>query len=325
MNKQSTTGCVEHGESFPAVIQGDRTALSREAKQAIKRLARPQPVRFALRLTWTWTLILGAIGIAAAVPNPAVRVLAILFIATRQNVLALLLHEQVHRLAFRSRLGDLLCELTVAYPLLVTLNGYRKVHRDHHRHFFTEKDPDYRRKQGEEWAFPQQAGRLLKSFLTDATGFNSFRLLRSKRLDESAPTSDRDAVPGWLRPSFYAGLAIVLLATGTWNLFLLDWLLPLFSVFQVIVRWAALCEHRYDLGRTSVMEATPFIQLRWWESLILPDLYFHTFHAYHHWYPAVPCSGLAEVHAIFRREGLVQEGNMFQGYVQYLRYLLGRK
>src|SRR5207245_2014590 len=107
-------------------------------------------------------------------------------------------------------------------------------------------------------------GRLLKSFLTDATGFNSFRLLRSKRLESSSARADQRAAPGWLRPTFYVALAVLLLLTGTWSLFLLYWVLPLFSVFQVIVRWAALCEHRYDLGHTSVVEATPFIQLRWW-------------------------------------------------------------
>jgi fatty acid desaturase len=71
-----------------------------------------------------------------------------------------------------------------------------------------------------------------------------------------------------------------------------------------------------------VAESTPIIIPRWWERLLLPNLNF-TYHIYHHWYPRIPFIYLTDVHAIFDREGLVENKNVFHGYVPYLRYLLG--
>src|SRR5262249_20554590 len=146
----------------------------------------------------------------------------------------------------------------------------------HHQHFFTDRDPDYRRKQGPEWTFPQPGRRLLRTMVLDALGLNAWRLLRSKDSREPAP-GPQPAAPWWLRPAYFLALLAVLVVTGTWPLFLLYWLLPLLTVLQVIVRWAAVAEHRYNLVHPTVVEATPLIMLRWWEALLLPDLNFHTF------------------------------------------------
>src|SRR5262249_32882245 len=161
-------------------------------------------------------------------------------IASRQNVLALLLHEQCHCLAFKSRYGDKLCNLTVAYPLLVSVENYRAVHLAHHQHYFTEDDPDYLRKQGKEWTFPQEAAELLWTLGTDFFGLNVWRVLRAKHGD---PRQTRTkAHPRWLRVCYYVLVAGILTWTECWGLFLLYWILPLFTVLQVLVRWGAICE-----------------------------------------------------------------------------------
>ena len=267
----------------------------------------PRPGYFLCKLLFTWVAILGAVAAAAHWQHVWLAVAVVLFVATRQNVLALLLHEQVHGLGIRGRFGDALCNAVIAYPLLITLEGYRRVHLAHHRHYFTERDPDYVRKQGEAWTFPQRARRLVRLLLLDATGLLAWRLRNSK-------SADPPPGPGGLaRALYYAAVVLVLLLTHGWVPALLYWLLPLLTVFQAIIRWAAICEHKYDLINPTVAESTPFIKLRWWESLLLPDLNFHTYHIYHHWYPAVPYSRLGHVHQIFRREGLVKEENVFQG------------
>jgi fatty acid desaturase len=279
------------------------------------------PCWFLCRLAWTWAAILAAITVAHFWPSFWVGALVVVFVATRQNVLGLLMHEQAHHRAFRSPGGDRLCNFTIAYLLLMTVEGYRRIHLAHHQHFFTDRDPDYRRKQGAAWTFPRPGRGLAKDFLTDLLGLNLLHVVRSKRPEESGPAARQQRFDG-VRVVYYVVLLGFLLGTQTWQVFLLYWLVPLVTVLQVIVRWAAICEHKYNLVSPSVVDATPMIRLRWWESLVLPDLNFHTFHIYHHWYPAVPSHRLPCVHEIFCREGLVRKDLIFPSYGHYLRSLL---
>jgi fatty acid desaturase len=77
------------------------------------------------------------------------------------------MHEQTHRLCSTRKWADYFYELTIAYPLLITLEGYRRVHLSHHAAYFTDNDPDYVRKQGEESTFPQQTDNFLRLLIRD--------------------------------------------------------------------------------------------------------------------------------------------------------------
>jgi fatty acid desaturase len=309
----------EIGEPLPPALRGDRSQLSRQAREEINSLAQPDARSFLLQLGLAWAAILGAVCLAEYCQSIWVTVLAILFIGTRQNILALLMHEQCHKIPFRSKAGDLLGNFSCAYPLLLTVEGYRKLHLAHHQHYFTEKDPDYLRKQGKAWTFPQRAGELLRLFAIDLTGLNFWRMVKGKRLAKQ-PADARGATR-WIRPMYYLSLAVLLTVLQLWGVFLLYWVVPLVTVLQVIVRWGAICEHKYNLVHPTLIESTPIIEPRWWERWLLPNLNF-TLHIYHHWYPAIPHSKLPRVHEIFRREGLVKEENIFKGYGAYLRYVL---
>ena len=92
--------------------------LSSEAKAKIKSLSGPRPIRFLLTLTCTWITILIVVYLAIRCNNIFASLVAIYFVATRQNILALLIHEQTHYLGFRNRLGDLFVNCLCGYPLL---------------------------------------------------------------------------------------------------------------------------------------------------------------------------------------------------------------
>jgi fatty acid desaturase len=249
-----------------------------------------------------------------------VSIVVVFLVATRQNVLGLLVHDQAHCLGFKARFGDVITNIIAAYPLLgVTVEGYSKVHLSHHRHFFTDKDPDFLRKSGEDWLFPKKSLALVRIFGRDLLGLNIWALIKGKDLD--VPVFNRaHPTPKWVRPVLYLIAAFVLTATGTWHLFLLYWVLPLVTVFQIIVRWGAMCEHIYNMPGASVEESSPIIDRRWWEHLILPDLNF-TLHPYHHYFPGIPFCNLRKVHEIFKREGLVDEEKVFHSSWQYLKFL----
>jgi fatty acid desaturase len=301
-------------------LLGERQALPTDARNQILALGGPRPWLFLRAALFAWVIIFGAIGWAAFANNIWVSLLVILIVATRQNVLGLLVHEQAHCLGFPAR-GDVIANLLAAYPLLVlTVESYAQVHLSHHKYFFTDKDPDFLRKSGPDWTFPMPPWRFARLILGDLIGFNVWRLLKGKRLEGGAFKRPHPT-PKWIRLAFYGSVAVALTVTHTWHLFLLYWLLPLVTVFQVIVRWGAVCEHKYNLRNATIGESSPIIVPRWWEMLLLPNLNF-ALHPYHHLFPGVSYSNLPRVHEIFRGVGLIDDTRVFHGYGAYLKYLL---
>lgn len=301
-------------------VLGDRQSLPPPARAEILALGGPWPRPFLLTALYAWAVIIGVVWWAVEAQSIWVTLFAIVIVATRQNMLGLLVHDQAHCLGFPAKPGDLIANLLAGYPLLVlTVEGYAQVHLSHHKFYFTEKDPDFLRKSGPEWTFPMSGRRLGKLLLTDLLGLNVWRLIKGKKSQGEAFKRPHPT-PKWVRWGFYACLAGVLTATHAWGVFLLYWVVPLLTVFQAIVRWGAICEHKYNLLHASVAESSPIIVPRWWEKLLLPNLNF-TLHPYHHFFPGVSFSLLPKVHAIFCREGLIDDSHVFHGYAAYLKYL----
>jgi fatty acid desaturase len=309
---------------LPPAVKGDRQYLSAPAQSEIAALQGARPRAFTLQLVFAWLVIFGVIAWAVYLDTLWATIVAILVVATRHNVLGLLVHDQAHFLGYRGRYGDLVVDLFTAYPLIVlSVEGYAQVHLAHHRDYFGDSDPDFARKSGEEWSFPKTPLETAKLFLADLTGINTLRLIRGKRpASGNLPFVRRYPVPKWVRPLYFVLLAVALTVTGAWGLFLLYWVLPIVTVSQVIVRWGAICEHKYNLKGASVADSTPLIVLSWWERLLLPNLNF-AMHPYHHYFPGVSFSLLPKIHEIYCREGLVNHENVFRGYRAYFHYVTG--
>lgn len=301
------------------------SALSPSAKSKIKALSGPRPRQFVEVLVSTWTVIAAAIACAVYFDSFWVTVAAIAVVATRQNLLALLMHEQTHYLGVNGKFGDSLVNLLVAYPLLaVSVESYTDVHLRHHRYYFTSKDPDFLLKNGPEWLFPMPVSKLAGLFLRDLTGISFVQfVLRSKTKAVEGPAiARRHPSPRWLKPLFLIGLAAALTVVGGWQAFLLFWVLPLISIFPAIVRWGAICEHVYGQEDASVASTSPLIIPTRLDRLVLPNLNF-SMHPYHHYFPGVSFSNLPAVHDIFVEENLVNADMVFDGYGDYLQYILG--
>lgn len=307
---------------LPPAVKGDKALLSAAARSEIMALNGARPWAFSFQLVYAWAVIVGIVAWAVYVDAIWATIVAILVVATRHNVLGLLVHEQAHLLGYRGKYGDLAVNLFAAYPLLVlTVEGYAQVHLAHHRDYFSDKDPDFARKSGEEWSIPKAPFEITKLFLADILGINTLKLIRGKKpVTGDIAFARRHRIPAWVRPAYFVAVAAVVALTGAWHLFLVYWVLPLVTVSQVIVRWGALCEHKYNLPAASVAESTPLIILSWWERLLLPNLNF-AMHPYHHYFPGVSYSLLPKLHEIYCREGLVVHDNVFLGYRSYLKYI----
>lgn len=306
----------------PALIE---RALSSAGKAEALALYGPRPTRFLAELLMTWLCIAGLIALGIYANHVAVTILCVVLIGTRQSVLALLLHEQVHRLGLRSKYGDWVVNFFAVFPLVVTtVEDYAKVHLSHHSYFFTSKDPDFIRKAGPEWTFPQTAYSIFKIVLRDVTAMNLVRLIKGKTAPRTDEFTRRYPTPRWLRIVFFGVLASLLTATGGWTIFLIYWILPLLTVAQLMIRWIAVAEHEYNIENGTVIETTPIIELTWWQKVLMPDLNFG-YHAYHHLHPAVSFALLPQLHEIYRREGLVDDSAVFKGQGAYLRHLLAAR
>ena len=308
---------------LPPSVKADRRALPADILSEISALNGAQPIAFTTTLLGAWLVIGCAVGGAMYLHSWWATAAAILIVATRQNVLGLLVHEQSHLLGYRGKYGDLIVNLFAAYPLLVlTVEDYAQVHLAHHRDYFSPDDPDYVRKSGEEWSFPKSRRALFRLFLTDLVGLNLVKLVHGKRSSrKNLAFARRYAIPVWVRPAYFLVIAALLTYVGGWTAFLLYWLLPLLTIMQLLVRWGAICEHKYNLPGASVAVSTPLILLSMWERLLLPNLNF-AMHPYHHYFPGIAFTRLPRVHEIYCREGLVDHANTFHGYRAYLKSLV---
>jgi fatty acid desaturase len=312
------------GAFRPAVL-ADARALSPAARREIMEMSGARPARFAAELAFTWLSIGALIAAGIYFDNLAVTLLCAFLVATRQMALALLLHEQVHRLGLRSKYADWIINVFAVFPLFVTtVEDYAKVHLSHHKYCFTADDPDFIRKSGPEWTFPMTKRQLAGIVLRDITGMNVIRLIRGKKAHATAEFTRRHPTPKWLRIGFFVSVAALLTVVGGWTTFLVYWVLPLLTVTQVLVRWVAVSEHEYNIENGSMHETTPLLQLTWWQKIVFPDLNFGL-HVYHHMHPGVSFGNLPKVHAIYQREGLVDDSAIFYGQGAYLKFLVSKK
>lgn len=311
---------------LPAAVMGDKSVLSDEARAEIKQFSGSRALPFTLQLLLAWLIIIGAISWAVWMGSVWATIVAVVIVATRQNILGLLVHEQAHLLGYNFKLGDLLVNLFAAFPLMVlTVEKYAQVHLTHHRYFNLETDPDFIRKSGEQWSVPKSRWDVAKILLVDLTGINTLKLIQGKNVKPDVDTfSARRDKLFWVRPVYFLVLAGVLTWAHAWGLFVLYWVLPALTVTQAINTWGALCEHKYNLAGASVADSTPLILPRWWEKLLLPDLNF-SLHPYHHYFPEVSFSCLPKVHEIYCREEKVNLANTFSSNFEFFKFITIRK
>ncbi len=303
---------------------GGKRDLSEQGRARIRELWGPRPLAFLFQALSAWGVIVAAIGVAVYVDRGWATLIAMMIVATRLNVLGLLVHEQAHVLGLKGRYGDLIVNVIAGYPIGISVENYANIHLAHHKFFFTDDDPDFLRKRGDNWTFPMRFLRVAWLLFQDVSGITVVKLLREKNANEKVHFKRTHPTPKWARAVFYGGLAAVLTWFSAWPIFLIYWVVPLVTMLPLIVRLGAVTEHVYGSRGAGVLETTPLILLRWWEKLLLPNLNF-TMHAYHHFYPGISFCNLPKVHAIFRNEGLVDETQAFFGYWAYLRWLMKRE
>lgn len=243
---------------------------------ALRALAQPRLHRWLFAAAIDWVVIVAVFALVAAIHHPLAYVLAILPLGSRQQALGALFHDAAHRLASRNTLtNEFFGSVFAAWPLGLTLGGYRRYHFAHHKHLGTELDPEITHKRTlRQWSLPASPLRTARDFSSDLVGGGLPHLVAAGSLTK--PVSLLET----------AGIGIFWLAMLgiSWRLHVLWipilWIVSIATVFWSGVRLRIWTEH---LGTKDTHRIRVPV---WFAHLIMPhDIGLHW---EHHHFPQVP-------------------------------------
>jgi fatty acid desaturase len=301
-------GPARQADGIGPVTPGDLLTLP-----ALGHFRRTSTLRGALLVLHAWGVVAGAIALYLLWPSMLTLGVAVLVIGARQLGLMVLMHETAHWLLFRqARLNTWVGTWLCAAPLGVDLKAYRRRHHLHHRHTQTPEDPDLALSA----PLPVSRRRLARALLGDLCGWTALTRIAGWR-------PWRDGFAATRAPLLAnAVLAAVLTALGGWPLYLLAWVLPWATWFQVVTRIRDIAEHGLvrdaadPLGNTRTIGAGVLAR-----AFVAP--YGVNYHLEHHLLMFVPCWKLREVQALLLARNLGGRMERAASYVEVLARATG--
>jgi len=279
--------------------------MNATAKRVLARdiLSEDELARVRRRSDWRGVWLIahcwGVIGLAMALfalwPNPLTFLLSVAIIGARQLGLSILMHDAAHGLlVVNGRLNLILSQGLCAWPTFADTVQYRTYHLKHHARTQQPDDPDLVLSA----PFPITRKSLRRKLLRDITGITAYRQRIAQFAAAFGPRED-----GWperLKTFFrtlggplaanavlFAGLALI----GYWYLYPLLWLVPLFTVYQLVLRVRNIAEHAMvpdndDPFRNARTTKAGFLE----RAFLAP--YWVNYHVEHHLLMWVPCYNL---------------------------------
>src|SRR5690349_2737849 len=210
----------------------------------LARLSRLEPERWLGAAIADWAVIALTFWVVAQFEHPLVYALAVIPLGSRQQALGALFHDAAHNLVTRRRrLNDALGSLLAAWPLGLTLGGYRRYHFAHHRALGSADDPENHHKGLlRQWNLPARPIRVLAGFVADLLGGGLPHLLAAGKL--TRPVQVLEAIGMLL---YWATIVGVCVWLGAWWIPVL-WVVSIATVFWSGVRLRIWTEH---LGTSS--------------------------------------------------------------------------
>ena len=283
----------------------------------VRRLSHLHPRLGVAHILLEWAAIVVAAWVTETFWHPLLYAVAVVWIGSRQHALAVMAHDGVHGLIVRNRrANDLLAELLLAWPVLMPFRSYRHVHRLHHRHLGTERDPDFARNR------PERLGRRggATEFARIMLGLNAEQrgLLAFFGSGDAAIETETLRARPWLRGAYYAVVLGVAWTFGGLSLLGQYWLIPLCTWFLFCMRLKGTAEHFAVEGSDALnlsrsIRPGPLARL-----LIAPKRVYC--HIEHHLYPSVPHYRLRELQdELMKQPGYAERAHVTGSYFAFLR------
>lgn len=276
--------------------------------QELRPYTQVSEVRAVLHMAFDWALIVGVAMLCERFWNPLLYALTVIVIGGRQHALGVIAHDAAHYTLFKNRrANDLIAEVLLAWPILVSLRFYRRQHLAHHANLNSEHDPDFIRNRPD--LLPEQRSWLAVVLLMAGKGTKQGGLA-SMFLGKASKPGDR----AWIVARFvtYAAVAAAITWFGWWRELALYWVVPLFTWFVFVMRVRGLVEH-WGVPNRTPLDMTRTVLVSSFERLFfLPHNI--NLHIEHHHYPRVPFYRLPALHRhlwnvpVFREQARVSRG-----------------
>jgi len=296
-------------DSRAPLIAGDVLTLPE-----LRHLRRVSGLRGAGLVLHAWAVIIGAMGLHVIWPSAVTLVLAVALIGARQLGLAVLMHEGAHwRLASRPGVNNGIARWLCAYPVGADLGAYRRRHHLHHRHMRQADDPDL----GLAAPYPLRQDVFWRDVLCDLTGVSASRRALAWRIPGGDGVA---AVWSRWRGSLVANalLFTALTALGHWQLYLLLWLVPLATWYQLVSRLRDIAEHALASEDDDPLRNTRTVLAGFLARTFVAP-YWVNYHLEHHLLVFVPCWKLREAHALLVAKGYRPRMEVAPSYAAVIR------
>ena len=255
-------------------------------------------------LQWAWHAgRISPVVYSAAVP------FGVLLAAIMQHRLSGLAHDASHYVLFRSRIAnELVSDLLLMFPIVAMTQAYRDAHLGHHRWVNDpERDPDLvRLNTPVPQRFPVSKSGFWYRYVFKGLWPPSILLYLSGRAraanttrGEAIPAVYRRRVARSLRGAYWLTVLAAIHSIGAWPLFLLFWVLPLLTLYPLLMQLREIAHHSNapddgDFTNSRVFRVHPMLA-----AAVFP--YGQAFHLTHHLFAMVPHYRLPEAHRILMR------------------------
>ena len=295
-----------------------------EINKSIKELSKLSDFVAVKYLALDWFIVFMTIYLAISYDSLLFNILAIIIIGSRQHAIGIIAHDAVHYRFLKNRkMNELVGNVFTAFPLFITLPGFRSMHLRHHSKVNTSDDPDLVRREGKsDWIFPMTKKNLYTMLFLDISGLNLYQNIQKIFL----PKSDKRLREDFKRlpKSFYLGqLCFYIMIFGlisyfeVWEAYFLFWIVPYFTWFKFIKRLRAIGEH-FAINDTGFDEVTRTTLVGFFEKHFIAPHNIN-FHIEHHYHAAVPFYNLEKLHDVLINNGKLHK----MGKVQIDGYLIG--
>jgi fatty acid desaturase len=298
-------------------------------REELRRLCGVHVRQSLLAIGWTWGWIAASFALFIAYPGVLTWILAAVIVSGRQMALAVLMHEGAHYLLARDRrVNDRISDWLCATPLLLDTAAYRKIHTQHHRHTWTEDDPDLVYADH----YPVSRASFARKVARDLSGISGLKRYYGLArlfagLDPFGRGCEGRSAAGIVatfvraQPWFLGwNVAIFAACTAAGNpwAYALVWVVPSLTGLSLIFRLRNIAEHAVvgdpakKLTQTRTTLAHPLVRF-----FVAP--HNANYHIEHHLYPFLPHDRLPEVHRLLASRGALDDAEIAHGYLSVWR------
>ncbi len=288
------------GRAAPRI--GARELLSPDQLEIVRKRSDWKAIALVLH---AWAVIFASMALFVWWPNPLTFLVAAAIIGARQLGLSILMHDGAHDLLLGSKIWNMrLSQWFCAFPTFTDTVAYRHYHLKHHVYAQQDDDPDLVLSA----PFPVTRKSLYRKIFRDLSGRTGLqqRMAQMRNAWGHGDMSLADHLrkvgrdlggPLVANAILLAGLTLA----GHWYLYPALWLLPLLTVYQMVLRIRNIAEHAmvpddndpFRNARTTL--ASPLER-----AFLAP--YWVNYHVEHHLLMWVPCYNLPKFHK-FLQEG----------------------